>query len=66
MDSGNHPSRHPNCHHQIIYAKFNLKNHYPPPYTREVWQYKDSNDDIIRRAINQFHWERAVENVKCG
>ena len=25
MESGVHPSLHPNCHHQITYAKFNLK-----------------------------------------
>ena len=25
MESGVHPSLHPNCHHQIIFAKFNLK-----------------------------------------
>ena len=27
-----------------------------------VWHYKDSNDDLIRRVINQFNWERASEN----
>ena len=62
VDSGTHPSLYPNCHHQIIYAKLNFKIHYPPPYTRVVWHYKDSNDDLIRRAINQFKWERASEN----
>ena len=61
-NSGSHPSLHPNRHHQIIYAKFNLKIHYPPPYTHEVWHYKDSNDDLIRRAMNQFNWERTFEN----
>ena len=30
-ESGVHLSSHPNCHHQVIYAKFNLKVHYPPP-----------------------------------
>ena len=30
-ESGVHPSLHPNCHHQVIYANFNLKVHYPPP-----------------------------------
>ena len=25
MDSGPHASFHPNCHHQILYAKLNLK-----------------------------------------
>ena len=24
IESGVHPSLHPNCHHQIIFAKFNL------------------------------------------
>ena len=27
-----------------------------------VWHYKDSNDDLIRRVINQFNWGRASEN----
>ena len=29
VDSGVHPSLHPNCHHQIVYAKLNLKIHFP-------------------------------------
>ena len=29
VDSSVHPSLHPNCHHQIAYAKFNLKIHFP-------------------------------------
>ena len=36
VESGTQPSLHPNCHHQIIYAKFNLEVLYAPPYTREV------------------------------
>ena len=31
-----HSSLHENCHHQITFAKFNLKIYYPPPYEREV------------------------------
>ena len=27
-----------------------------------VWHYQDSNDDLIRRAINQFNWEKAFKN----
>ena len=30
---GVHPSLHPNCHHQIVFAKFNLMISYPPPYS---------------------------------
>ena len=31
MDSGVHASLHPHCHHQVVYAKLNLKIEYPPP-----------------------------------
>ena len=29
VEAGVHPSLHPNCHRQIIFAKFNLKIYYP-------------------------------------
>ena len=35
-DSEIHPSLHSNCHHQIIYGKFNLKIFYPPRYERHM------------------------------
>ena len=56
------PSLHPNCHHHVIYAKFNLKVHYPPPYEREVWHYKEANTDLIRRSIEMCDWDRAFTN----
>ena len=31
------PSLPPNCHHQIVFAKFNLKIYYLPSYLRDVW-----------------------------
>ena len=40
IESGVHPSLHQNCHHQIIYAKFNLQIFYPPRYCREIWHYQ--------------------------
>ena len=36
IESGAHPSLHPNCHHQIVYARFNLSIYFPPPYSRDV------------------------------
>ena len=39
MESGVHSSLHENCHHQLVYAKFNLKVCYPPPYEHEIWHY---------------------------
>ena len=32
MHSGDHPSLHRNCHHQVIFVKFNLFIFYPSPY----------------------------------
>ena len=63
MNSGVHSSLHPNCHHQIIHAKFNLKIFYPPPYERVVWHYQDANNGLIQRSISQFNWERANKGV---
>ena len=64
--SGLHPSLHPNCHHQIVYAKFNLKIHFPPPYEREIWHYGQGNTELIRRAVHEFNWKRAFSNLNIN
>ena len=51
-----HSSLHWNCHHKIIFAKFDLKVHYPP-CEREVWHFKKANTDDMERAINGFPWK---------
>ena len=66
IESGVHPSLHSNCYHQIIFAKFNLEIVYLPPYVREVWHYKDANTELIRRAINEFNWQRAFLNTNVN
>ena len=63
MESGIHPSLHPNCHYQIIYAKFKLRVYYPPPNESEVWHYQNGNSNVIKKAITDFYWERAFENL---
>ena len=63
MESGVHSSLHPNCQHQVVFAKFNLSTLYPPPYERTVWFYKKANSELIRRAINEFNWIRTLSNV---
>ena len=63
MFLGIHSSLHQNGHHQIIFAKFNLKVHYPPTYEHEVWHFKKANIDDIKRAINGFPWEGSFANV---
>ena len=38
MESRVHLSVYSNCHHQRIFAKFNLQIYYPPPHEREIWK----------------------------
>ena len=59
MESGI-PSLHPNCHHQLVFAKFDLSIYYPLPYERTVWYYSKVNADLIRRAIDLFDWDKAL------
>ena len=66
IDSGVHASLHANCHHQIIYAKFDLKIIYPPPYERTVWHFKHANSDHIKRAIDIFDWESALNYIDAN
>ena len=62
-ESGVHQSLHPNSHHQIISAKFNLEIIFPPPYFQDVWHYQDANTDLIRGAIDMFNWDRSFVNT---
>ena len=66
IDSGVHASLHANCHHQIIYAKFDLKIIYLPPYERTVWHFKHANSDHIKRAIDIFDWESALNYIDAN
>ena len=43
-------SLHPNCYHQIIFAKINLKIFCPPPYENEISHYEKANAELIRRS----------------
>ena len=63
IDSGVHSCLHPNCNHQIVYAKLNLEITYPPPYLPEVWHYKDANTDW---ATNGSNWTRAFSNTSVN
>ena len=49
MDSVVHASLHPNCHHQIVYAKLNSKIEYPPLYERLILNYLK-----IRMSMNNY------------
>ena len=49
---GVHPSLHPNCHHQIIYCKFNLMIKFLPPYECLVWDCNHANQNAIAKALD--------------
>ena len=51
MESDVHLSLHPNCLHQIVFAKFDLTIFYPQPYSRGVWDHGEAKTDTIKRAI---------------
>ena len=63
MNSGVHASLHPHCHHQIIFAKFDVKAFYPPPYERTVWHLLQANFDHIKRVVDLFDWESALTDL---
>ena len=62
-DSGVQSSLHANCHHQIVFAKFNLHIVYPPPYLCEIWHYREANtrlDASSKNLIRKEHfWPKA-------
>ena len=66
VESGVQSSLHQNCHHQIVFARFNLKVVFPPPYESEVWHFKKANVDHIRKAINGFQWEKSFQNMSVN
>ena len=62
VESDVHPSLHLNCHHQIVFEKFNLQIFYP----REIWHYKQANIEHISRPITDFNWDRAFLNTNVN
>ena len=60
MESGFQPYLHLNCHHQLVFVKFNLSIYYPLPYERTVWYYNRANADLIRRAIDLFDLKKPL------
>ena len=66
IDSVVPASLYSNCHHQIIYAKFDLKIIYLPPYERAVWHFKHASSDHIKRAIDIFDWQSALNYIDAN
>ena len=52
MESGVQSSLHPNCHHQLVFAKFNLSIYHPPPYMEE--QYGTTTERMLISSGGQL------------
>ena len=59
IESGVQSSLHQNCHHQIVFSRFDPRAVYSPRYDLEVLHFQKANVDHIRKAINGFHWEKS-------
>ena len=49
------------CHH-VIYGSLNLSIPLPPPYCREVWNYKTTDPVCIQRVISLVNWNDVFRN----
>ena len=59
MESGFQPSLHPNFHHQLVLAKFDLSIYYPPSYER-THPSIILHPDLIRTTIDLFDWDKKL------
>ena len=67
IDSSVHVSLHLSFHHQIIYAKFDLKIFYLPPYGRTVLHFKHASSYYhIKRAIDTFDWKYTLNYLEAN
>ena len=62
MERGVHSSLSSTCHHEIVFAKLNLKVEYPPPYERTFWDYSRADKSSINQGINAIDWEERFAN----
>ena len=51
------------CHHNIIHGKIDIRVPLPLVYVREVWDYSKTNVENIKKAVANFNWKRAFENL---
>ena len=45
------------CHLNIVYGKIDFEIPIPPPYMREVWDYKNASIESIQRSISSIDWD---------
>ena len=61
-DFGVDPALYKTCNYNLIFGKINFINPVPPPFYRDIWDYKSANVEMIQKAIADFNWKRAFSN----
>ena len=51
------------CHHNIIFGKINIQIPLLQSYIHKVWDYSRANAENIQKAVQNFDWEKALENL---
>ena len=46
-----------------MYGKINICVPLPPVFVREFWDHSEKNIEIIKKAISNFNWKKAFENL---
>ena len=54
------------CHHNITYGTLDFNVPLPPPYYREIWDYKNADTESIQKAISNFDWPKAFRNKNAN
>ena len=54
--SGVELSLYEKCYHNLIYGKINFNIPLPPPYIREVWNYKNAKVENIQQSVSANDW----------
>ena len=55
--SGVELSLYEKCNHNLIYGKINFNVPLPPPYIREVWDYKNAKVENIQQSVSGIDWD---------
>ena len=55
--SGVELSLYEKCRHNLIYGKINFNVPLPPPYIREVWDYKNAKVENIQQSVSGIDWD---------
>ena len=51
------------CHQNIIHGKIDFRVPLQPVYVCEVWDYNKANVENIKKAVSNFNWNRAFEDL---